>query len=353
MIKYMYNIFIVILILSSHFINTSDNAQINIGSSNIKNTQMVKHKKNLILGVIVRFSWFIISPFFKSLIKVHYQNCDIIMFVNWVSPIVIKYLKSFGVIVYKVPDEYKRKQINRFRWKLYTDFLKKKKDEYNLIMTADIRDTIFQDNIFKFYENHKPFLGFSIEDSNLDQITNKKWIVDTFGTELHKTIMNERIINAGTVWGTANIFFEFANKLLETLLLHPKATDQCIVNYIIYHEKLFKDLLVRSDDYGLVMTIGLTLREKIVFDSQNNILNFNGQIAPIIHQYNRKPDIVKIIQNKYCPESIFAEIINNTLIFFVLLEFFTISLLLKSINAFYRDKKLKKTNIFINKYINY
>ena len=350
--NYIYEIFIILLILCSNFINTSDNIHKNIDLTNIENTKVMSNKRNLILGVIVKFSWIKIAPFFKSLIRANYQNCDIIMFVNWVSPIVIKYLESFGIIVYKIPNEYKDKKIDRFRWKLYTSFLKEKKDKYNLVMSLDIRDTIIQDNIFKFYENHKPFLGFSIEDLNLNQKDNKEWIVNSFGIELHKTIMMERIICAGTIWGTANIFFEFANKLLETLLAYPKATDQCIVNYLIYHEHYLKDFLVRSDDYGLVMTIGFTLRENIILDSQKNILNFNGQIAPIVHQYDRFPDILKIIVNKYSPESINAKIKSNTLIIFILLECFTIALLFKSIIAFYSVKKCSKPSILTNK-INY
>ena len=50
------------------------------------------------------------------------------------------------------------------------------------------------------------------------------------------------------------------------------------------------------------MTIGLSNRSNIIIDKNKNILNFRSEIATVIHQYNRKPDIVKIIEDKYCPE---------------------------------------------------
>ena len=47
------------------------------------------------------------------------------------------------------------------------------------------------------------------------------------------------------------------------------------------------------------MTIGLTKRENINLDSDNNILNMKGDIAAVIHQYDRKADITDIVKKKY------------------------------------------------------
>ena len=68
------------------------------------------------------------------------------------------------------------------------------------------------------------------------------------------------------------------------------------------YEKLFSDYLLKSDNYGPVMTIGKTKPHNIIFDSDENILNFSGEIAAVIHQYDRKIDIVQKVIKKYCPE---------------------------------------------------
>ena len=52
------------------------------------------------------------------------------------------------------------------------------------------------------------------------------------------------------------------------------------------------------------MTIGKTRREDIHLDSENNILNFRGEIASVVHQYDRKHDIASTVINKFCPELI-------------------------------------------------
>lgn len=120
--------------------------------------------------------------------KANYKNCDVVMFVREISLIVIKYLNYFGVIIYKIPDKFRKMKVPRIRWKMYMDYLKKEKEKYKLVITADIRDTIIQDDIFKYFEDHKPFIGFSTETSTLNEKTNKGWIIKIFGKEIQKAI---------------------------------------------------------------------------------------------------------------------------------------------------------------------
>ena len=75
--------------------------------------------------------------------------------------------------------------------------------------------------------------------------------------------------------------------------------EQGVTNFIIYYAKMFSECLVKSDNQnGFVMTIGLTKRENIKLDSDNNILNGKGEIAAVIHQYDRKIDIVELVKKK-------------------------------------------------------
>ena len=77
------------------------------------------------------------------------------------------------------------------------------------------------------------------------------------------------------------------------------STDQGIGNYLIYYEKIFKDYIIKSDNFGPVITIGWNKRENITFDSKNNILNFRGEVAYVIHQYDRHKEILMKIQEKF------------------------------------------------------
>lgn len=294
----------------------------------------VNRKKNLILGVIEKYSLNKVLPFFKSLIHSNFQNYDIVIFVRNVGKKLIYYLKKIGVFVFEISNKYKNIAIINIRWKMYITFLEINKNLYNLVFHCDIRDTFFQKDVFDYFLNHKPyinyksFLGVTIEDDTLNEKIDKKWIIDYVGEKKHKMIQNERIICVGSIWGTLNKFLEFCIVFWEKIKESPKSVEQGIANYMFYYEKFFKEYLVKNDNYGPVMTIGLTKNDKLKFDSHDNLLNFNGEIAAVIHQYDRKPQVVSKVINKYCPELL--EIKQRIIISFIIILIFLIILLFKT-----------------------
>ena len=221
---------------------------------------------------------------------------------------VIDRIQSYGVLIHEIPiQEFKNMKIINYRWKLYANFLQNNKDKYNLVFTADIRDTIFQQDVFNYLPNNSQYLGIALEDCTLSERINKKWIINAYGKYLHKTLKNQRTICIGTLWGTVDIFLKFSHIMYEKLSsewsINNKVIEQAVTNYLIYHERLFNDYLIKSDNRdGKIMTIGVTKSEKIFLDIENNILNGKGEKAAVIHQYDRKPRIRDLIINKYCPE---------------------------------------------------
>ena len=291
------------------------NQSLNLNKDNYK-------KKNLILGLIENYSFNTILPFFKSLIKANFDNCDIVMFVRYVSPKIINYLINIGVYIFSIPKKYIKVSSINVRWKMYNDFLKDKAKIYNLVLHTDIRDTFFQKDFFKYYENYsQPFLGVAIEDGYLNESINKQWIIDYAGEEIYKKIRNERIICAGQLWGTLDKFLEFSSIFWKKLIANLEKNDQGIFNYLIYYKKIFWKNLIKSDNFGPIMTIGLTGINNIHLDYKENILNFKNEIASVIHQYDRKEDIVKIVIRKFCPElykiDIFSNKTKNNTIYFL------------------------------------
>lgn len=287
-------------------------------------------KKNLILSIIVGYSLDNILPFIKSIIRSNFQNCDIVIFVKNISQEVIDCLKSYGIIIYEISTKFNKLEVTLYRWKLYLDFLEKNKQKYHLVLSIDIRDSIAQKDIFAFYNNSKPFLALFLEDGILNETFNKNWMINIYGVELHKIISDKTIINAGIILGTLNIFIAFLNILWKNILAFPKAVDQSIINYLIYKDKIFEDYIILNDNCGPVMTIGLTKRENIILDSEYNILNFEGQIASIVHQYDRHKDLLILFKKKFFPECLKDMVVRkNNYIFLFLLEIFMICLLIK------------------------
>ena len=267
-----------------------------------KNMNSFSNKKNLIIGLAFRYPWNKIRNFFISFKKAEFKNCDIAIFVRELSKKTLKKIKSCGAIIYKVPKVTKIPAFI-YRWELYKDFLIKNKDNYNIVFTADIRDTIFQKDIFKFYNYNTSFFGLFLEDVILNTKINKNWLLFLMDKkEFQNKLANKRVICAGTIIGTIDKFIEFSNVLWDTVKDNKnlnKIIDQGVLNFLIYYKNLFNDSIIIKDNNGPLMTIGATPIDKIFLDNDNNILNFNKQIAAVVHQYDRKKDITEKMNIKY------------------------------------------------------
>ena len=80
-----------------------------------------------------------------------------------VSESTINKIKSSDIIVHEIRDKYANFSIINLRWKIYADFLKDNIDKYNLVFTADLRDSFFQLDVFKFYNSSGSLLLLKME----------------------------------------------------------------------------------------------------------------------------------------------------------------------------------------------
>ena len=60
----------------------------------------------------------------------------------------------------------------------------KEKNKYDLVFISDSR----QKDIFQYYKKTKPFFEFSSESKTLNEATDKKWIIDFVGKDIHRMI---------------------------------------------------------------------------------------------------------------------------------------------------------------------
>ena len=108
----------------------------------------------------------------------------------------------------------------------------------------------------------------------------------------------------GTVWGTYDEFTSFIEELtheLETRASYGRTiNDQGSANVILHYNKKFQDILQTSDNAdGCVMTIAITNASRIKLDQAGNVLNGKGEVAALVHQYDRHFNVVKAVGYKY------------------------------------------------------
>ena len=259
------------------------------------------NQKNLIIGLIKGYTWQIIKPFFISLISAKIQNYELVVFVDKLSEETLDKIKLCGAIIKDIPEKNLGFQdLVKYRWKLFSDFLKENKDKYNLVFATDVKDVIFQKDIFKYYNSTKPFISFNLEDTTLRNPLNKNWVKNFCKTnEEYFKIADEQVISEGTIISTIDKFIEFADTLWHEISKLSNINDQGAINYLIYYKKLLNDSIIISDNTGPIMAFGATGTNKILLDSNNNVLNNKGKIAAVVHKYDRKPDIVRKINKKY------------------------------------------------------
>lgn len=313
---------------------------------------LIPSKRNLILSTVINYKWEVIQPFFKSFESVEFENCDCVVFVSKLSNYTIKKIKSCGAIIKIIPKEYSKMNVNKMRWKMYFDYVIDNKDKYKLVLATDSRDAFFQQDLFQFYDSKQSFLGLALEDDYLNEKVLRYWIKYAFGNEIYKKLENKRMICAGTIWGTVDKFLQLANKMWEIVKNNSsnlKFHDQAVFSYVIYILKPFDDCLKKSEyKDGYVITLGL-VNKNIALDEENNILNGKGEIAALVHQYDRKKEITKIVRKKFCVEGkiynskIISKKKNKKLKFFIFfLLFILIIIIIVIIIIFYRLKYISK-----------
>lgn len=300
--KYSFPLYLFIYLLNHNFIKSLNNSKSDfINLEFISKDNKNSEKKNLIIGAIINDEWNMVKIFFKSYQKAGFKNCDCIMFVSDVSEETIDEIKSCGVIVYPIPEEYKKGMI--IKWKIYEDYLSKNQDKYKLVFTSDIRGVVFQSDLFQLYDLNKPYLGIAIEDGTLTDTNNRNWIIETYDEITYQNIKNERIFCVGSAWGTTDKFIEFSKAMWNRLSSNSSkklGVEQAISNYIIYYEKMFDNCLIRSHNTnGYIMSIELTNPGNIILNIECQVLNGQGEVAAVVQQYDRHASLKKLIEYKY------------------------------------------------------
>lgn len=150
-------------------------------------------KCNLILTSMINYKWKDIEPFFLSLEKANIKNYECIVWVYNIDKYTKIKIKQYAKII-DIDNKFIKtmKKNNYFitEWRhiLYKDFLKNNKEKYDKVLLVDIRDVIFQSDIF-LYEWKNNYLGVAEERQTyeMDTIVNKLWIERKYGIETYNS----------------------------------------------------------------------------------------------------------------------------------------------------------------------
>jgi hypothetical protein len=182
------------------------------------------------------------------------------------------------------------------RYLLYADFLSQHPGSFDRILLADCRDVFFQADPFAwpmtpglhvFLEETKNIIGASR--------LHRLWMGCQFGLDYVEFHGQTTASCCGTVFGgTLDIRNYLAQMIAVTMTARNLAKidggDQGIHNYLIIQQRL-KHLTIHENRRGPVLTMGVMPPADVRLNAKTEVLNEDGAVAPVLHQYDRIPGL--------------------------------------------------------------
>ena len=191
---------------------------------------------------------------------------------------------------------------NAYRYFLYLDFLRRE-GPFERILLTDVRDVLFQGDPFAY--PWAETVNATLEDRRMTigacpYVT--RWITGHLGDAAWKAIRDRPISCSGTTVAGHAAMVDYLERLTSLMLpFEPGRSmmagyDQGIHNHLLHTGKLFDARF--SDNGGPILTLAYAKDDPIV-DAGGVILNDRGERPVIVHQYDRKPALHKLVRARY------------------------------------------------------
>lgn len=178
---------------------------------------------------------------------------------------------------------------------------------YKSVMFVDVRDTVWQDDVFsKAAMLGEGLIAFSEQRPRTIRECgwNSKWVSACFGDEGLNKVGDNVISCSGTVLGTWDDALAYAGLVGDLIESRPdceqNGIDQGIHNYYLFSGDLAKavsKLRILSNEEGFVVSI--QSMPAIRRDRMGRVLNENGEVVAAVHQYDRSQELVRQFAQEY------------------------------------------------------
>ena len=217
----------------------------------------------------------------------------------------IKYLSSY--IVAKEPklkkdfiDYLAFPHVSRFFE--YHEYLKN--NQFTHVMLTDTRDVIIQENPFSASVQGL-FLGMEDHHTSIGHDSfHIKWISDVYGKQYLESIADQQISCAGVTFGDYGSVMNYLEVMIHEFMSLPyymmvrSNYDQGIHNKLLYCNA-FKHPILCQPLESPILTVGILDNNEIKMDNLGHILNKDGSIPMVVHQYDRHKNLERKLEEIY------------------------------------------------------
>lgn len=209
------------------------------------------------------------------------------------------------------------------------NYLNATKEEYDFVVTTDVRDVVFQKNPIDFLRGDT-FTGFVAAGEGLayeDEPWGNNNYLQAFGPFFHNLIKKNEIYNVGVMAGRHDIVRDMLLMILQLSVNRPiPIVDQAVYNFIL-NTGIFKNLTEffgngsgwtcnlgttlpaiqsgagdigqRNDPTALIMYQTKYLADQPVINEDGIVYNAYDMPFYIVHQYDRVAGLADKIRAKY------------------------------------------------------
>jgi hypothetical protein len=209
------------------------------------------------------------------------------------------------------------------------NYLNTTKEEYDFVITTDVRDVVFQRNPSDFL-THDGFIGFVAAGEGLayeDEPWGNNNYLQAFGPFFHNIIKNKEIYNVGVMAGHLDIVRDIILLILQLSINRPiPIVDQAVYNFILDNGLIKSRTEFFGNNSGWTCNLGTTLAaiqsgagdigqrndptSQIMYQTKylypqpsikedGTVCNSHDNPFYIVHQYDRVAGLAEKIRAKY------------------------------------------------------
>ena len=266
-------------------------------------------QKNLIIGGFTNYGINQLKPWVLSAKEVAGEN-DVVLVYGNTTEETLDWLVEQGVIVIPMLAV-QNVPIHVLRFLSIHNYLVNHWQHYDYVVTTDVKDVYFQTDPFEDLIGHKLVIA-SEGLKYKDESWGNENLFQAYGPYVYEQFKENEIFNVGTFGGQSEyvkdmVFHIFTNGINRPIPI----VDQAVFN-VLLNTQPFKDIATKTIQWaaelGTIMDPSkiASFRPNLLFAEpvwENGLLkDVNGHIFPIVHQYDRVPELKSFVQNKFGQE---------------------------------------------------
>ena len=262
--------------------------------------------KNLIIGGFTNYGINQLKPWVISAKEVAGNN-DVVLVYGNATDETLDWLVEQNVVI--VPMlQVQNVPIHVLRFLSIYEYLNKHWQYYDYVITTDVKDVYFQTDPFKFLVDRKLVVA-SEGLKYKDEPWGNENLFQAYGPYVYEKFKDNEIFNVGTFGGQSEyvkdmVFHIFTNGINRPIPI----CDQAVFN-VLLNTQPFKDIATKTIQWAA--ELGTIMDPSKIEHFKPNLLcdepiwedgklkYSDGLVFPIVHQYDRVPELKKFVQQKY------------------------------------------------------